>query len=342
MVGSERPMEAHIEELLELEQEIQKAPSDAIVGNHDYDTVYEEGFIAGAERVPTDAIPTDYPVPITSDQALRLDVETVDGIVETYIEWAPHGEGQGHVGQLLNVLGREPDEFANIFGDKVALDYRDGYYGIDPEETRRLRARDELSGESALGRSELAVLPGTALSAVGFLLSGLLPTDIWAPLVFLSIVLLPTAVYVDSKRIPEQSDWDPFVFAWIVGGAVPFVNAAVGLVYLLHRRTKTWAPPKGVIPTDWLYLVRGAGVMSLLTFVLVMAEITSLGAPLYLYVLILLPVAIYADSQAVAEVTDEAPSSIPWALGAAGASFLLFGFFVAGIYLYSRKQAVDD
>lgn len=154
MADGDRSMEARIEQLVELEEELtsgESAVRDS--GEATSDRVYTEGIVAGATKVPAADVPDDYPVPIETEQALRVDVDVGEGTVATYMEWDVDGAGRGHVEQLLDVLDRDPGEFAEIFGDRVALDRRGGYYGIHADRTAEIHGAEAAREDSGVRRT---------------------------------------------------------------------------------------------------------------------------------------------------------------------------------------------
>lgn len=125
-------------------------------------------------KIPAREVPEDYPVPIRTQQALQLNVEAPDGeTVAAYLEWpgedseaqrASNASGErgdprasDHVERLLDALGRSHDEFANIYGDRVALDSENGWHGIDAEKTAALRGAKLAEGDDSLDTTRKAI-----------------------------------------------------------------------------------------------------------------------------------------------------------------------------------------
>ncbi len=342
MADGERSMEARIEQLVELEQELTSSESAARgSGEATGDRIYADGTIAGATKIPVTDVPDDYPVPIDSERALRIDVETEGGVVETYLEWDVDGTGQGHVEQLLDVLDRDPGEFADVFGDRVALDYRDGYHGIDPEGTERLQSRSGSGGSLDLdlpvdlpysGAVVAVLLAATAVTDQLFVLGGSSTT---VALSGLLLVALPLAVAYDCRRTRERTEWDPLTLAWAVGAFVPFFNVPITTAYLLRRRAKLRSRP-GTAPTEWRYAVGVAGLASLGVPVGMTLATPEPVVPLYAFVTVLLPLSVYFDFESADG--DRTAARIGWTVGAAALSLVFAGFVAAGAYLYARSR----
>ena len=82
---------------------------------------------------------------------------------------------------------------------------------------------------------------GVVGATVGWL-AYLMATDLFLSfdflflIVFISWILLPVAIYEDSKIAPEYTvNWRPRTGLYIVCAAVPVVSAATGIIYLINR-----------------------------------------------------------------------------------------------------------
>lgn len=338
MTKGEQAVEARIEELVELEQELRQ-PSGTVT-----DGVFGEGVIAGAERIPAEKVPEDYPVPIESEQALRIDVETEGGIVETYMEWAPHGEGSSHVERLLEVLGRTPDEFASIFGDRVVLDYQDGHHGIDAEGTAQLHR----TGDPQLG-IDLGFLENLEFRHTGKVVAGLVVLaaaglvansfGVGSPtmfVIFVTSVGLPLGILFDVSQVREEVNWDVTTPLWVIGAFVPFFNVPIASGYLFRRREKRRSLPGKVSPA-WLYAVALAGLVSLVAIPVLMFS-TEAYVPLYAFVMVLLPMAVFFDFEYVKTEDYRTAKWIALTAVTAALSVFFLGFVAAGAYLYYRLR----
>lgn len=55
-------------------------------------------------------------------------------------------------------------------------------------------------------------------------------------------VLMPVAIYFDTKYVRANSNWNPSAALWIIGSIVWLINIVVGSVYL-YRRHETVGEP---------------------------------------------------------------------------------------------------
>ena len=96
------------------------------------------GPVVKAEQVDPSTVPDGYPLSITTSTALKLDVQvTQNTMVPVYLEWPEQFSSDAHLAQLLDALGLEPDQFAEIYGETVALEYHDGFHVLDLSGTRK-------------------------------------------------------------------------------------------------------------------------------------------------------------------------------------------------------------
>jgi restriction system protein len=49
-------------------------------------------------------------------------------------------------------------------------------------------------------------------------------------------IMLPPALYYEAQRVSDATDWTPSRTLYALGGAVPFLNAAVGGIYIYRRQ----------------------------------------------------------------------------------------------------------
>jgi restriction system protein len=49
-------------------------------------------------------------------------------------------------------------------------------------------------------------------------------------------IMLPPALYYEAHRVSDATDWTPYRTLYALGGAVPFLNAAVGGIYIYRRQ----------------------------------------------------------------------------------------------------------
>ncbi|NEU55298.1 hypothetical protein [Halorussus sp. MSC15.2] len=319
--------DAQVDEFLELERELS-------AGRRASET-YEEGNISEAAKIPASEVPDDYPVAIRTRQALQLNVETPDGeTVATYLEWPGEDEESDHVGRLLGALGRERDEFANVYGDRVALDSENGWHGIDAERTAAMRGAKLAAGDESLDRSRnlLAGALGAGLLAIPV---GVLSEMFAGLLLMVSLVGIPAGIYLDGKRLEDATGRSVKTALWTVGGAVPLLNYSVAIAYLLDRRVTLSGPTSGEGSERWY-----KGIFASLAAIPVAVALSGLSeatAGMVLFVgWTFLPFAVYFDAEYVEETTDWDPNEELWAI-----AVIVFGLFAAVPYLVKRRVELD-
>ncbi|WP_135853386.1 hypothetical protein [Halorussus salinus] len=319
--------DAQVDEFLELEQELSSG--------HKTRRTYEQGNVAEAAKIPASEVPDDYPVPIETRRALQLNVETPDGeTVATYLEWPEEGEESDHIDQLLDALGRSHDEFANVYGDRVALAAEDGWHGIDAEKTAAMRGAERASGDDSLDTSRNLVAGAVALGALGFVLTQPLAT-VGAWLAILSWAAVPATIYYDANRVEDATGWSPETTRWVVGGFVPIFNVSVGLAYLVDRHVRLSGTAPGEVSETWFKGVLVGLLAPLVGTGLVLVS-TAVGALVFFYGALFLPFAVYFDAEYVEDATDWDPNEELWAVAS-----LFLGPLAGGAYLLRRSQALD-
>lgn len=327
-------VESTVEEFVELEAELAGSETGASGS-------YDRGYVADAAKVPAERVPEDYPVGIETTQALRIAVDAGGEEVPVFLEWPGEGEQSDHVGRLLDALDREPDEFASIYGDEIALTERDGWHGIDAEETAALHGGQAVGADASLRRPRRLVLATVIASVLGVTLAGLGGAlgAVGALLQTVAMFGMPLAVYKDAGHVDEAIDWDRTTGLWVVGAFVPVVNAVVGSLYLVDRGVQLRGV-EGIRPSSsWKYAV-AAGV-ALPLFVVLFAVSTGLGVLAFVGGFVVLPVAIYFDASYVEAATGADTDPALWAIGAFVATFFLLGWLVGIVYLLQRQSTVD-
>lgn len=325
---SQRGSADAVEEFLELEAELSSGTKRA--------ETYEQGNVAGVAKIPAAEVPDGYPVSIETREALHLDVETPSGeTVATYLEWPAEDEESDHVDRLLDALGRSRDEFANVYGDRVALDSVDGWHGIDPERTAALRRANRPSADDAPDLTRNLLAGAVAAGGIGFALVDTLLGNVGAFFVFLSWAAIPAAIYFDADRIETATGWSPNTTRWFAGGLVPVFNVPVGIAYLVDRHVRLSGLTPGEASGIWFKALVAA--MLMLPLALTIDSIAeNVAAVLFGYGWWFTPFAVYFDAKYVRDATDWDPSSGLWAV----ATFftLVFG---TGAYLLRRHQMTD-
>lgn len=327
--------EATIEELVELEAELTSAETGAT-------GTYDDGIIADVATVPAGDVPGDYPVRIETTQALRIHVDAGEEMVPVYLEWPGEDEQSDHVARLLDALDREPGEFADIYGDRVALDVRDGWHGIDAERTAALQGRQTALQDRTLRWTERGLAAGVAAALLSFPLaeSGLPGVGALGSLLLVgSWFAIPAIMYLDVGQIRDHVGVERST-GWLVAALLPLVNVLAGSAYLVDRRAQLRGIEGDRPSTAWRNAVV-AGIALPFVSLPVMAASAILGALLFTASLAVLPLAIYFDAEYVAAATDEDPNGTAFAIGSFVGAWILLGWLVGVVYLLQRPSAAD-
>ncbi|UPW01619.1 hypothetical protein M0R88_05830 [Halorussus gelatinilyticus] len=287
-----------------------------------------------------------------------MNVETPDGeTVTTYLEWpgeggeaqrASNASGEGgdprasdHVDQLLDALGRDHSEFANVYGDRVALTAEDGWHGIDAEKTAAMRGAERASADDSLDTTRNLVAGAVGVGALGFTLSNAL-FDAVATLggffMVLAWLAIPGAMYFDISRVSEVAGWPSKTGRWLAGAAVPIANVPVGMAYLVDREVRLSGTTAGDVSELWYKSVLVSVGLMVIGYV-TMGLFGAFGAAVFVYGWFFLPFALYFDAEYVEDATDWDPNEELWALGAL--LDVVFAPLVGGGYLVRRRQALN-
>lgn len=328
-------VESGIEGLVELEDEL-SAEEGVVVGT------YREGTLAGAQKVPAAEVPDGYPVAIPTSHALALTVAAEDGTaIETFLAWPERGSDVGHVERLLDALGRDAGEFADLYGDRVALTTESGWHVLDLRRTAAIHGAAEVRSDPSLRRSEQYVA-----GAVGL---GVVATVVWAAdvawvgdlLVVLAWLAIPTAVYLDVQEVEERMPWDADEGPWILGCLVPLFNAPIGTAYLIDRHVRVADAAPGETSDLWLWALVGSLAAHLLA-VPAAAVSPLLFGVVFIYGVTLLALSVYFDAKHFDDATDWDPDEGAWAGATVVATLLLLGWAVAAVYLLKRSGATGS
>lgn len=332
MPSHERSAQATIDELLELEEEL-TSPESGAAGT------YDRGTIADAAKVPAEHVPEEYPVPIDTEQALRLGIDAGRERVPVYLEWPGADEQSDHLDRLLDALGREPDEFANVYGDTVALAVSEGWHGIDAERTAAIHGGEAASQDPSLRRTELGLAGSVVAALLALPLAGSgLPglAGLGSLLLVGSWIAIPTLLYVDKKRVGEHLGWEPEA-GWLVAAIFPVANVLAGSGYLVERRARLEGV-EGVRPSETWKKAVVAGIALPFVSLPVMVASSTLGGMLFTLSVGALPLALYFDAKYVESATGEDQNGGAFAIGALVASFVLVGWLVGVVYLLRRPD----
>lgn len=193
------------------------------------------GRAVDVERIPAEKVPENYPVEMTTPEALALRL-VVDEQRETtvYFEY-DEGAADDRLGRLLALHDIPPDRFADLHGESILLAVEDGHYvPVVPEESPRGSSVGVYGVVAGLAVNILTV----ALVVVG--LGGLLSSlGVVLALVAINIVGLPIATYVDGWYLRTRTDWGQWPAFWAILAAIPGLNILSTMAYLWTRRNTT-------------------------------------------------------------------------------------------------------
>lgn len=319
--------DAPVEKFLELERELSAEEKSG--------KTYEQGNVGDVAKVPASDVPDDYPVPIRTRRALRLTVETLDGeAVATYLEWPDEDEESDHVEQLLDALGRDHDEFANVYGDRVALAVENGWHCIDVEKTASMRGAKTAASDVSLDTTRNLVAGAIATGGLGFCLTESFPT-LGPALMMVAWAAIPATIYCDGNHVENVTGWSPETTRWAAGSLFPIVNLSVGLAYLVDRHVRLSGTTPGETSETWFKGIFVGIFAPIFALVLAIAS-TVIGALVFVYGALFLPFAVNFDIQYVEKATDWDPNEELWTVAA-----LFLGPLAGGAYLLRRRQMLD-
>jgi len=222
-VGTADRVEAAADSFLDLEADLDGVEGDRV-----------RGRAVDVERVPAGAVPTDYPVTITTEEALALTLECRDGSEATvYFEFAD-GTPDDRLGRLLELHDVAPDRFADLYGESLLLSVEDGHHVpyVPPD-----GPRGSPLGVYGIGAGLGANLLVFLLALVG--LGGVLSVPVVIAWLLLNVVGLPIATYLDARHLLTHTDWEQGPGFWAALAAIPGVNVVSSLAYWRTRRRST-------------------------------------------------------------------------------------------------------
>lgn len=235
--SAESDIAAELKEALADEPDVEGAATSFLEIEEELDQPIEglqaRGRAVDVGRVPSSAVPADYPAEIGTEDALALYLElsgTDGGTVVTYFEWPDDGAG-GRLAKLLDLRDVPGDRFADLHGESILLEVQNGHYvPVLPKEEPKGDARGVFGVFAGLA---ILLLPGiTAMFGLGeqFITTGFI--ILW---LLANFVLLPIATYVDAWNLRTTTDWDGGPLFWASVAAVPVVNVISTVFYLISR-----------------------------------------------------------------------------------------------------------
>lgn len=224
--ASERTVDDAAESFLDLEAQLRGTGG-----------VPVRGRAVDVAKVDADAVPADYPVEIATAEALALTLVVDDADereVTVYFAWRD-GEADDRLDRLLTLHGIPHHRFADLHGESLLLEYRDGdYLPVVPDERVRGTARGVYGVVAGFAVNLLA------LGLIGLGFGGLLSSvGGLAVLLAVNLFLLPLATYVDGWYLRTQTDWGQGPAFWALLALLPGVNLLSVPLYLLTRRRAT-------------------------------------------------------------------------------------------------------
>jgi hypothetical protein len=185
--------------------------------------------VVRAETVPAVTVPADYPRSIAAEEALAVTLEPAEGAepVTAYFEWPPTDGSSLH--RLLGAVGVERDSFADLHGRRLLIRTAEGYPVPVIPPAGPNGSRYGLGGILGGQLVNLAVLVGGVIGALA-------PLSVFASLLVVNLLVLPTATYLDGWYIKGTTTWDQAPSFWATLQLFPLVNLAVTLSYLRSRR----------------------------------------------------------------------------------------------------------
>lgn len=143
-----RELEEEVGEFFDIESDLQNL-TEAGVATPDVTDV-DSGLVMAIDRVSTTVVPDEYPISMTGEQALAIEVELDTGRDTTvFVDWPDDGNDVEQIEQLLDAADVSFDSFADIYGKPIPLEVHDGYL-VAPVHTESEPSVDD-------SRSELSV-----------------------------------------------------------------------------------------------------------------------------------------------------------------------------------------
>ena len=194
------------------------------------------GRAVEVDRIPASAVPDEYPVTITTDEALALRIEIEASTDHETVCYFAYDQQQttGRLSRLLALHDIPPHRFGDLYGCSLHLVAEDGYYVPylptasprgSPHAVYGLAGGLVFNFVSVLS---LFVMGGTALSPLLVLL--------WIAVNFVGV---PLSTYLDSWYLYTHSDWDGGPLFWTFLALWPGLNVLTTILYLRARSTAT-------------------------------------------------------------------------------------------------------
>ena len=192
------------------------------------------GRAIDVEQVHASAVPADYPVAVTTTDALALYVVlegTDEQTVVTYFEW-PETKVSDRLATLLDLQDVPMDRFADLHGKTVLLEVQDEYYvPALPEEQPRGKRTAVYGIYAGLGVNLALAL--TMIFGVEWLAASVAFVVVW---LLANLVVLPVSTYLDAWDRRTTTTWEGGPLFWAVLSLVPGINVMTVAAYLVSRQ----------------------------------------------------------------------------------------------------------
>jgi hypothetical protein len=211
------------ESFVEIEQELDRVP----------DGTLARGLAVDVERVPAANMPADFPVEITTEDALCLELstrESTEQVVETYFEWPEDGTDD-RLGRLLALHDIPADAFADLHGTELLLRAENGHWlPVVPNQQPR-------GDDRAFYGIVAGLAPSIAIALFSFFgLGGVVGTPAFLVLwLVCTFVVLPVSIYLDAWHLRTTTDWTGGPLFWAVLSMIPPLSVVVAPYYLIMR-----------------------------------------------------------------------------------------------------------
>lgn len=174
------------------------------------------GTVISGKRLPVATVPAGYPITMSSDEVLVLDVRLDSGEQTTvYTDWS------GTVTDTVS-LGDWVTSLVDLYGEEVPLDRTDDHYVLaTPSDSTEVSPK---------------WVYGVVVGLVGQVVFWGLDVSTLTSLIFLGTWLsLPVVTYLDVKYVRTTSDWAPNRIFWPIIVFVWLINIPAILLYLYRR-----------------------------------------------------------------------------------------------------------
>lgn len=186
------------------------------------------------ERVPANEVPDDYPVSISTAEALAAEL-TVEGADEpvflVYFETPERGPDE-RFRDLLGLAGDHAGDAGAMVGKTLLLTIADGYYmPVVPEESPR-------GNPTAVYGIFAGLVPSLVIALVGLFSPGasfIGSTEFMIAWLGGTFLLLPISLYLDAWNLRTTTGWSGTPHKWALMAAIPGLNVLAVPLYLIAR-----------------------------------------------------------------------------------------------------------